>query len=105
MFYILTFSLQGPHRTVDDRKSLARAGIAAAGPAARLGDTSQAISSVEFGGRGLGSRMHQDPHASNTGRPGRGYRLRPGLLLALEPWVRADTAELVTDADGWNCSF
>ena len=37
----------------------------------------------------------------NTGRPGRGYRLRPGLLLALEPWVMADTAELVTDADGW----
>jgi methionyl aminopeptidase len=45
--------------------------------------------------------MHQDPHVSNTGRPGRGYKLRPGLLLALEPWVMADTAELVTDADGW----
>ena len=45
--------------------------------------------------------MHQDPHIANTGRPGRGYRLRPGLLLALEPWVMADTAELITDADGW----
>jgi methionyl aminopeptidase len=45
--------------------------------------------------------MHQDPHVSNTGRPGRGYVLRPGLLLALEPWVMADTAELVVDADGW----
>jgi hypothetical protein len=45
--------------------------------------------------------MHQDPHVSNTGRPGRGYKLRPGLVLALEPWVMADTAELVTDADGW----
>ena len=33
--------------------------------------------------------------------PGRGYRLRPGLLLALEPWIMADTAELRTDADGW----
>jgi methionyl aminopeptidase len=45
--------------------------------------------------------MHQDPHVPNSGRPGRGDRLRPGLLLALEPWVMADTAELVTDADGW----
>lgn len=45
--------------------------------------------------------MHQGPHVTNTGQPGRGYRLRPGLLLALEPWVMADAAELVTDADGW----
>src|SRR5215213_2886438 len=87
------------------------AGIAAAGPAARIGDIAHAIGSVlseagypintEFGGHGVGSTMHQDPHIPNTGRPGRGYRLRPGLLLALEPWGMADTAELVTDADGW----
>ena len=56
---------------------------------------------TEFGGHGIGSTMHQDPHVTNTGRPGRGYTLRPGLLLALEPWIMADTAELVTDADGW----
>ncbi|MEU8081585.1 type I methionyl aminopeptidase [Catellatospora citrea] len=88
-----------------------RAGIAAAGPGARIGDISHAIGSAlteagytvntQFGGHGVGSTMHQDPHVPNTGRPGRGYKLRPGLLLALEPWVMADTAELVTDADGW----
>src|SRR4051812_20748971 len=87
------------------------AGIAAAGPGARIGDISAAIGAVlgaagypintEFGGHGVGSTMHQDPHVPNTGRPGRGYPLRPGLLLALEPWVMADTARLVTDADGW----
>jgi methionyl aminopeptidase len=87
------------------------AGIAAAGPGARIGDISHAIGSVlseagypintQFGGHGIGSTMHQDPHIPNTGRPGRGYKLRPGLLLALEPWVMADTAELITDADGW----
>ncbi|TDW87261.1 methionine aminopeptidase type I [Kribbella pratensis] len=86
-------------------------GIAAAVPGARIGDISRAIGTVlgaagypintEFGGHGIGSTMHQDPHVSNTGRPGRGYRLRPGLLLALEPWVMQDTAELVTDDDGW----
>ena len=87
------------------------AGIAAARPGARIGDLSHAIGSTlnaagfsintQFGGHGVGSTMHQDPHVANTGRPGRGYRLRPGLLLALEPWVMADTDELVTDADGW----
>ncbi|WP_017591674.1 type I methionyl aminopeptidase [Nocardiopsis potens] len=87
------------------------AGIAAAGPGARIGDISHAIGTVlreagypintQFGGHGIGSTMHQDPHVPNTGRPGRGPKLRPGLLLALEPWIMADTAELVTDADGW----
>ncbi|MBQ0863833.1 type I methionyl aminopeptidase [Streptomyces sp. RK75] len=87
------------------------AGIAAAGPGARTGDISHAVGTVlseagypintQFGGHGIGSTMHQDPHVPNTGRPGRGYKLRPGLLLALEPWIMADTAELVTDADGW----
>ncbi|MHA7281227.1 type I methionyl aminopeptidase [Arthrobacter sp. MDT2-2] len=87
------------------------AGIAAARPGARIGDLSSAIGAVlseagypintAFGGHGIGSTMHQDPHIPNTGRPGRGYILRPGLLLALEPWIMADTAKLVTDADGW----
>jgi methionyl aminopeptidase len=87
------------------------AGIAAARPGARIGDISYAIGSTlreagyrvntEFGGHGVGSTMHQDPHVPNSGRPGRGYTLRPGLLLALEPWVMADTADLITDADGW----
>lgn len=87
------------------------AGIEAARPGARIGDLSYAIGSVlseagypvntEFGGHGIGSTMHQEPHVPNMGRPGRGYKLRPGLLLALEPWVMANTSQLVTDADGW----
>ncbi|WP_378144857.1 type I methionyl aminopeptidase [Cnuibacter sp. UC19_7] len=87
------------------------AGIAAATPDARIGDISHAIGTVlmdagypvnlEYGGHGIGTTMHQDPHVANAGRPGRGYRLRPGLLLALEPWVMADTDRLITDADGW----
>ncbi len=96
---------------IDATEQALAAGIAAARPGGRIGDISHAIGTVltaagypintEFGGHGIGSTMHQDPHVSNTGRPGRGYRLRPGLLLALEPWVMADTAELVIDPDGW----
>ncbi|QCR43697.1 type I methionyl aminopeptidase [Curtobacterium sp. SGAir0471] len=96
---------------IDATERALAAGIAAAGPGVRVGDVSHAIGSVltaagypvntEFGGHGIGSTMHQDPHVANTGRPGRGYALRPGLLLALEPWVMADTDELVTDPDGW----
>jgi methionyl aminopeptidase len=87
------------------------AGIAAARPGNRLGDVSHAIGTVlgdagylvntEFGGHGIGSTMHQDPHVANAGQPGRGLTLRPGLLLALEPWVMADTDQLIVDADGW----
>jgi methionyl aminopeptidase len=96
---------------IDATERALTAGIAAARPGARIGDISHAIGTVlgaagyrintEFGGHGVGSTMHQDPHVANAGRPGRGYKLRPGLLLALEPWVMVDTAELVTDPDGW----
>ncbi|GAB3076426.1 type I methionyl aminopeptidase [Pedococcus soli] len=96
---------------IDATERALAAGIAVAGPGARIGDLSHAIGSslrasgysvnTQFGGHGVGSTMHQDPHVANAGRPGRGYTLRPGLLLALEPWVMADTDELVTDADGW----
>ncbi len=87
------------------------AGIAAAGPGKAIGDISHAIGrslrdsgyeiNTDFGGHGIGSTMHQDPHIPNAGRAGRGYRMRPGLLLAIEPWVMQDTDELVMDPDGW----
>ena len=96
---------------IDATERALAAAIAVAGPESRLGDVSHAIGTVlgeagysvntQFGGHGIGSTMHQDPHVPNTGRPGRGFRLRPGLLLAIEPWVMADTDELVTDEDGW----
>ncbi|TQK18597.1 methionine aminopeptidase type I [Microbacterium sp. SLBN-154] len=87
------------------------AGIEVARSGNRIGDISHAIGTVltdagylvntEFGGHGIGTTMHGDPHVPNIGRPGRGYKLRPGLLLALEPWVMRDTDVLITDPDGW----
>ena len=40
-----------------------------------------------YGGHGIGTEMHQDPHVLNHGRPGRGPRLIPGLVLAIEPMI------------------
>lgn len=87
------------------------AGIAAVKPGNKIGDISYAIGQVlrgagytvntDFGGHGVGSTMHQDPHIPNNGEAGRGFKLRPGLLLAIEPWVMTGTDGLVTASDGW----
>lgn len=87
------------------------AGIAAARPGSRIGDISAAIASVahgdglsintDFGGHGVGRTMHGDPHVPNNGRPGRGYPLKPGLVIAIEPWFLQTSDELWTDPDGW----
>ena len=87
------------------------AGVAAAQPGARTGDISAAIGAVaesygfgvntQFGGHGVGRTMHEDPTVPNTGRAGRGYPLRPGLVIAVEPWFMATTDEIRYDADGW----
>ena len=87
------------------------AGIEAAQVGHRLGDISHAIATVareaglrintQFGGHGVGRTMHGDPHIPNDGRPGRGFPLRPGLVIAIEPWFLHTTDEIYTDADGW----
>jgi methionyl aminopeptidase len=87
------------------------AGIAAAVVGNRLGDISHAIGSVaraaglgvnlQFGGHGVGRTMHGDPHVANDGRPGRGLPLKPGLVIAIEPWFMHGTDAIYTDPDGW----
>jgi methionyl aminopeptidase len=87
------------------------AGIAAARPGNRIGDISAAIASVahgkgltintQFGGHGVGRTMHGDPHVPNDGRAGRGFKLQPGLVIAIEPWFLHTTDEIYTDPDGW----
>ncbi|WP_329034894.1 type I methionyl aminopeptidase [Streptomyces sp. NBC_01725] len=88
------------------------AGIAAATVGNRIGDIAHAISTVaravdcgmptDFGGHGIGRQMHEDPHVPNYGRPGRGFPLRHGLTLAIEPMLMAGgRSEYRTDPDGW----
>jgi methionyl aminopeptidase len=87
------------------------AAITAARPDGRLGDISAAIAQVaydagyrvnnDFGGHGVGRTMHGEPHVPNDGRRGRGMKLKPGLVIAIEPWLLESTDEIYTDPDGW----
>jgi len=87
------------------------AGIGAAQVGNRIGDISASIAGVaraaglsintDFGGHGVGRTMHGDPHVPNDGRPGRGYPLKPGLVIAIEPWFLATSDVLRMDPDGW----
>lgn len=96
---------------IDTSERALAAAIDAAVVGNRIGDISHAIAQVaradgysintDFGGHGVGRTMHGDPHVANDGKPGRGYPLRDGLVLALEPWFLRTTDELVTDPDGW----
>ena len=98
-------------RLIDTTTRALEAGIHAAKPGGKLGDISAAIATVaradgysintQFGGHGVGRTMHGDPHVPNDGRAGRGYPLRPGLVIAIEPWFLETTDEIYTDRDGW----
>ncbi len=87
------------------------AAIEAAQPGNRLGDISASIGEVaaefgyscnlEFGGHGLGRTMHEAPHVPNNGRRKHGMRLKPGLTIAIEPWLAATTDQIIFDEDGW----
>src|SRR5713101_4703536 len=114
----VSFTVGAPPTSTADARLIAttgdalRAGIAAALPGARIGDISAAIGAAgraagygictDFGGHGVGRAMHEDPHVPNEGRPRRGHRLVPGLVIAIEPWFLAGGRDLYRiDRDGW----
>jgi methionyl aminopeptidase len=55
----------------------------------------------EFGGHGIGKSLHEDPMVLNYVSNGRGIRMRPGLVLAVEPMVNMGTDEVQILSDGW----
>jgi methionyl aminopeptidase len=92
------------------RESLERA-IEKCQPGNRLQDIGWAVQShVEplgysvvrtFVGHGIGKAMHEDPPVPNYGSPGKGLRLKPGWVLAIEPMVNVGDPEVEVLADGW----
>jgi methionyl aminopeptidase len=87
------------------------AAVDAARPDRRVGDIGAAVQAHveprgysvvrDFVGHGIGRRLHESPQIPNFGVPGTGPRLRPGMVLALEPMVNAGGFEVETLDDGW----
>jgi methionyl aminopeptidase len=77
----------------------------------RLGDIGAAVEEVatgagftvvrEYVGHGIGTAMHEEPQVPNYGPPGRGLKLKEGLVLAIEPMVNAGGPETEVLSDGW----
>ncbi|WP_405422233.1 type I methionyl aminopeptidase [Streptomyces erythrochromogenes] len=99
-------------RLIETSEAALAAGIAAAVPGNRIGDIAHAVGTVcrsagygvpdGFGGHGIGRDMHEDPGVPNEGPPGRGMKLRPGMVLAIEPMLIAGgTDDYRCDGDGW----
>jgi methionyl aminopeptidase len=103
---------QADLRLIETAERALAAGIEAAVVGNRIGDIAHAIGTVcraagygipdGFGGHGIGRRMHEDPGVPNEGRPGRGMRLRHGMVLAIEPMViDGGTDDFHAAPDGW----
>ena len=86
-------------------------GIRAARPGNRIGDIGHAVQSLaeskgyglvrEYVGHGVGRRMHEDPQVPNHGKPGTGLRLKPGMVIAIEPMLNVGDWRTKKDADQW----
>jgi methionyl aminopeptidase len=98
-------------RLVRSTEAALEAAIATVRPGAKLSDIGHAIETVadaaglgivrEYGGHGVGRKLHEDPFIQNWGPPGRGPDLRPGLVIALEPMLNLGGDDTRVMADGW----
>lgn len=88
------------------------AGIEAAQVGNRMGDIAHAVGTIGrangygipegWGGHGVGRAMHEDPSVPNEGAPGRGLKLKAGLVIAIEPmFMGGGEDDYVIDDDGW----
>lgn len=92
------------------RESLYK-GISEAVAGNRIGDIAYAVQSYceelgygvvrEYTGHGVGTELHEDPSVPNFGTPGRGVRLLPGMVIAIEPMINEGTAAIKQLPDGW----
>lgn len=85
--------------------------IKAARPGNRLSDISYAVQSYvepkgfsvvrDFVGHGIGKDLHESPQIPNFGQPGRGVRLKAGMVLAIEPMINEKGPDVRVLEDGW----
>ncbi len=96
---------------VDVARRCLEVGVATVHPGIRLGDVGAAIDDLaraegcsvvrDYGGHGIGRRMHMEPHVPHVGPAGRGPRLRPGMVFTIEPMVNLGRPEVRVLADRW----
>ncbi len=96
---------------VDVAKRCRDVGIAQVRDGARLGDIGAAIAELaraegctvvrDFGGHGIGRRMHEDPHVPHYGVRGAGLRMKAGMCFTIEPMINLGRAEIDVLGDGW----
>ncbi len=55
----------------------------------------------ELVGHGIGTQLHEEPQVPNYGKPKHGYKLKAGMVIAIEPMINMGRKEIVTDSDGW----
>jgi len=87
------------------------AGIEQAKAGNRIGDIGFAIQTYveKFGygvvrelvGHGVGKDLHEDPEVPNYGKRGKGVKIVPGMVFAIEPMINMGTKSVVQEADGW----
>lgn len=87
------------------------AAIEMAIPGNRLGDISFAVQNYvecrgysvvrDFVGHGIGRSLHEDPQIPNYGFSGKGVKLRPGMVLAIEPMINEKSHEVTVLNDNW----
>lgn len=87
------------------------AGVAVVRAGARLGDIGAVIEELarregcsvvrEYGGHGIGRKMHADPHVAHTGARGTGIRLKEGMAITIEPMINLGTADVRLLDDQW----
>jgi len=98
-------------RLLDGTRACLELGIAQARPDGRLSDISNAIETHadaqglaiirEYGGHGIGRKLHEAPHINNYGPPGKGPRLKPGHVFCIEPILCLGDPEVEHCDDGW----
>lgn len=98
-------------KLVDVTEKSLMLGIEQARPGNRIGDIGHAVQDYvemngysvvrDFVGHGIGRSLHEDPQIPNYGKPGQGHRIKPGMVLAIEPMVCMGSADVEVLEDNW----
>jgi methionyl aminopeptidase len=98
-------------KLIEDCKQALSLGIKQAIGGGHIGDISEAIGKFSrergygicegLSGHGVGYRVHEDPYVPNEGRKGRGEKLKPGMVIAIEPMLTLGTDRIVLAKDGY----